>query len=133
RLNKEVAAGSHELVEADAQARKEIVGVHHDLQAERERLNRDWDDLEQERQQIARDRQTKSALAAGAQILGTLFIAALLLGFCWYVLVGVRRDSDVESGLTELLVHELLTDEVHKLPAGEEIPALPIPQAKTTR
>ena len=38
QLNKEVASGSHQLVEADAQARQEIVGVHHDLQAERTRL-----------------------------------------------------------------------------------------------
>ena len=38
-LNKEVASGTHQLVEADAQTRKEIVGVHHELQAERTRLD----------------------------------------------------------------------------------------------
>src|SRR5262245_51317897 len=52
RLNKEVASGTHELVAADAQARKEIVGVHHELQAERARLDTSWKDLEGERQQI---------------------------------------------------------------------------------
>src|SRR5262245_22462909 len=60
RVNREVAAGSHELVEADARARKEIVGVHHDIQSERMRLASGWDNLEQERQQIARDRRTES-------------------------------------------------------------------------
>ena len=38
-LNKEVAGGTHRLVEADAQARKEVIGVHRDLQAERSRLD----------------------------------------------------------------------------------------------
>ena len=45
RLNKEVATGTHELVEADPQGRKEMVGVHHDLQAERERQASEWDIL----------------------------------------------------------------------------------------
>ncbi len=52
-LNKEVASGTRELVAADAQARKEIVGVHRDLQAERTRLDTGWDALEKERQHIA--------------------------------------------------------------------------------
>jgi len=38
-LSKEVASGTQRLVGADAQARKEIVGVHRDLQAERMRLD----------------------------------------------------------------------------------------------
>ena len=62
-LNKEVAGGTHRLVEADAQARKEIVGVHRDLQAERTRLDTGWNALEQERQQIAGQRRTESMLA----------------------------------------------------------------------
>src|SRR5882757_4159100 len=61
-LNKEVAGGTHQLVEADAQARKEIVGVHHELQAERTRPDSGWNALEQERQQIASQRRTESML-----------------------------------------------------------------------
>src|SRR4051812_28760879 len=61
-LNKEVAAGTRELVAADSQARKEIVGVHHELQAERTQLDTGWDALENERRQIADERRTESML-----------------------------------------------------------------------
>ena len=125
RLNKEVAAGSHELVEADARARKEIVGVHRDLQAERERLASSWDNLEYERQQIARDRRTESALSAGAQIAGAVIVTALLFGFCWYVLIAVRRNSDTDARLNELLVEELLADEPLTLSAEKQRASLP--------
>src|SRR5215216_4653667 len=62
QLTKEVASGSHQLVEADAKARQEIVGVHHDLQAERTRLDTSWYALEQERKGIATQRRTESLL-----------------------------------------------------------------------
>ena len=42
-LNQEVASGTHQLVAADAEARKEIVVVHHDLQAERSKLDSELD------------------------------------------------------------------------------------------
>ena len=61
-LNKEVASGTHQLVEADAKARTEIVGVHHDLQAERTRLDTSWSELESERREIAGQRRTESML-----------------------------------------------------------------------
>ena len=71
-LNKEVASGTHQLVEADAQARKEIVGVHHELQAERTRLDTGWNSLEQERRQIAGQRRTESMLVPVIQAGGLL-------------------------------------------------------------
>src|SRR5262245_58902790 len=60
QLNREVAAGSHQLVEADAKARQEIVGVHRDLQAERTRLDTGWSQLEEDRRQIATQRRSES-------------------------------------------------------------------------
>src|SRR4051812_16251423 len=53
QLTKEVASGSHQLVEADARARTEMVGVHHDIQAERSRLDTSRSELESERREIA--------------------------------------------------------------------------------
>ena len=94
-LNKEVASGTHRLVEADAQARKEIVGVHRDLQAERTRLDTGWSDLEQERRQIAGERRTESLLAPAVQTAGLLAVVALVLGFCWYALVKVRHERRI--------------------------------------
>src|SRR5262245_42992267 len=81
-LNREVASGTHQLVQADAKARQEIVGVHRDLQAERTRVDTGWNALEQERRQIAGQRRTESMIVP---IFG-LLLAIVLLGFCWYTL-----------------------------------------------
>ena len=81
-LNKEVASGTRKLVAADAQARKEIVGVHHDLQAERTRLDVGWNSLEQERQQIATQRRTESMWVPVVQAGGLIAVVVALLGFC---------------------------------------------------
>src|SRR6185295_6133925 len=77
-LNKEVASGTHRLVEADAQARKEIVGVHRDLQAERSRLDSSWNELEDDRRQLAGQRRTASALVAVAQVSGGVLLLTVL-------------------------------------------------------
>jgi hypothetical protein len=117
-LGKEVAAGSRELVQADAQARKEIVGVHRELQAERTRLDSGWTALEEERRQMASQRRTESMLAPVVSLLGGILLVALLLGFCWYVLIAVRRGDDTDAQLNELLVCEILPDEQPLLTAS---------------
>jgi hypothetical protein len=76
-LNQEVASGTRRLVDADAQARKEIVGVHRDLQIERTRLDTGWNDLEQQRRQIAAQRRTESALAPVVTLVGGLLLAVV--------------------------------------------------------
>src|SRR3982751_1682465 len=73
QLNKEVASGTHQLVEADAKARQEIVGVHRDLQAERTRLDANWSQLENERRDIATQRRTESTFVSVAKASGYLF------------------------------------------------------------
>ena len=117
------------LVEADAQARKEIVGVHHDLQAERTRLDTSWNELEGERRQIAGQRRTESMLVPVTSLVGGGLLVVVLLGFCWYALVAVRRGDDTDAELNELLIHEILPDEPPLLSVGSRPPALlrPIP------
>jgi hypothetical protein len=110
-LNKEVASGSHQLVEADAQARKEIVGVHHDLQAERTRLDTNWNALEQERKQIAGERRTESMLVPVTTLVGGVSLVVVLLGFCWYAVVAARSGNDTDAQLNELLIREILPGE----------------------
>src|SRR3982750_1835433 len=83
QVNKEVAAGSHQLVEADAKARQEIVGVHRDLQAERSRLEADWTELHAERKEIATELRTESTFVSVAKATGYLFLVVTVLGFCW--------------------------------------------------
>ena len=96
------------IVEADAKARQEIVGVHRDLQAERTRLDTGWTALESDRKEIAGERRTESTLASMTTIAGSILLAAVLLGFCWFILIGARQDhASVE--LTELLVQRIAT------------------------
>jgi hypothetical protein len=107
QLNKEVASGSHQLVEADAKARQDIVGVHHDLQAERTRLDTSRSELEVERREIAGQRRTESMLVP----VSGLLLLIVLLSFCWYALVASRRNENSDAQLTELLIREILPDE----------------------
>jgi len=116
QLNKEVTSDTHQLVEADAQARKEIVGVHHELQAERTRLDTGWDTLEQEWRRIAGQRRTESMLVPIAGIL----LLIVLLGFCWYALVASRRGDDTDAQLNELLIQEIAPDEPPLLSIGQK-------------
>lgn len=130
-LNKEVTRGTQRLVEADSQTRKEIVGVHHELQAERTRLDTRWEALEQERRQIAGERRTESMLVP----ISGLLLATIVLGFCWYALAAVRHDDGNDAQLNELLIHEILPDETPLLTSSQPMPSLisnsaPEPPAK---
>jgi hypothetical protein len=107
-LNKEVASGAHQLVAADAQARKEIINVHHELQAERSRLDTSHDALEKERQNIASERQTDSILTALAPLFSTVVLVVVLLGFCWSMTVAAHRRESSDFDVSDLLVRELV-------------------------
>jgi hypothetical protein len=81
KLQQDVAGGTQQLVAADADARHEIVAVHHDLQTERSGLDTGWSALEEERKQIAHERRTESVLLPTIQLLGGLVLVVTLLGF----------------------------------------------------
>lgn len=123
-LNKEVASGTHRLVEADAQARKEIVAVHRDLQAERTRLDTGWNRLESERQRIASQRRTESMLGPLATLLGGLLLVVVLLGFCWYAVGAAHANENHDSELNRLLVRDLMDGESLLLAAGRRPPPM---------
>jgi hypothetical protein len=127
-LNKEVASGAHQLVAADAQARKEIVGVHHELQAERTRLDSGWNSLEEERRQIAGRRRTESLLVPVVQAGGLLALVLVLLGFCWSAIASCRNSDHSDAQLNEILVCELLPDQSTYL-AGDARPLLDQPRS----
>ena len=124
RVTDQVAEGSRKLVEADAIARKEIVVVHRDLQAERATLGNQWNNLEAERQQIAQDRQTVSMLVPVAQAVGGLLLATVVVGFCWSLIHGLRKTNANDSELKELLLREFASDQPSLLPAPGMQPML---------
>ena len=107
KLQRDVANGTQKLVTADAEARHEIIAVHHDLQAERSRLDGGWSSLEDERKQLAFDRRAESVLVPVAEGLGATLIVLALLGFSWHALVTLRSETATDAELNELLIQEL--------------------------
>jgi len=110
-LNREVAEGTRRLVEADAETRKEIVQVHRELQSERTALTKGFDALESERRQLAQERRTESVLIPAIKGAGIALVGAVVLGFCWTLLSGLRNDNASDAELNELLISDLVRDQ----------------------
>jgi hypothetical protein len=110
-LQKEVARGTRSLVEADAAARQEIVGVHRELQAERQQLGTGWNDLEEERRQLAQMRRTESLVVPMVQAVGAVVLVTMLMGFLWQLLASTRSSDSIDVELSELLIQQMLVDE----------------------
>lgn len=132
-LQQTVARGTQELVIADAEARREMVGVHQELQAERERLDTGRDALEAERQHAAQQRRTESLLVPTLEAAGVVLTAIVIVGFLWHVLARERTNEAVDVELRELLVAELLAqpspkDVRPRLPTSHATAALPSPE-----
>jgi hypothetical protein len=111
KLHQEVATGARELVAADAKARDDMLGVHHDLQSERAQLDSGWNALEIERRQTASERRTESILVSLFPVIGGTAVVILLLGFCWYAVGAAHTSEDSDFRLEEYLVCEILPDE----------------------
>ena len=76
-LQREVAEGSRRLVEADAQARQEMVTLQREVQAERTEVGRQRDLLEGDRRDLAAKRRLDPIIAAAITNIG-LLLACLL-------------------------------------------------------
>ncbi|WP_339749139.1 hypothetical protein [uncultured Rubinisphaera sp.] len=109
-LQQEVAAGSRELVAADAQARQELVTIQRELHSQREGLDQQRDRLEQERRELASSRYWESLLGVVIQNLGLIVLCLLPLTICWLLL---RQTSEPVSDqeVAELLLNDLTSDE----------------------
>lgn len=110
QLNREVAAGTKRLVEQDAAARKELAGVQSAIQSEREQLWNSWDALEGERQQIASDRRTKSALSVMFRGTSLVAVALICLAFSWLALRSLSDESTGDAAVYEVLMDGLESD-----------------------
>ncbi len=108
-----------------AEAAKQIVLVHGDLQAERRELSGGWNDLESERRQIATQRRTESALAVAARGAGVVAVVLLALGIALILLLGQRHD-DSNDALVALVVRESLRSgsQLAELRRGDPTPRL---------
>jgi leucyl-tRNA synthetase len=149
--NQQVAEAARELVTADAHARQEAIQMQREvaqreaesrrelaalqrevqtaIQQDRQSLNRQHEDLEHERRQIAQQRQRDPILAAAisSAVLVLACLAPLLL--CWYVLHVAGRSSPDDAAVSELLIQELAGEQPRLLPRLSSPPALEHHQA----
>ena len=120
RQSQEIAQAARLLVEADAKARGDVIQLQTDLeksaQAMRTSLDRQHEDLENERRQLASQRQRDPIIAAAILDAGMILACLLPLVLAWYVLRNLQQEP-ADAALGELLVQELVADEPLLLPS----------------
>ncbi len=111
RQSTEVAQATHQLIEADAKSRQELITaqtrLQQDMQSERCALDRQHQDLETERKQLAAQRQRDPILAAAILQAAMLLACILPLVLCFFVLHVLRRETANEA-FSELLIQEFV-------------------------
>ena len=131
-LHQEVAEGSRRLVEADAQARKEMVTLQREAQAERSEIGRQRDTLEHERRDLAAQRRLDPIIAAAIMNIGLLLACLLPLILCWQLL-SRRPDPANDSAIVEVLLEDLVTDKPLLLPQIENQRSIGLREANDER
>lgn len=106
-LHGKVAEGSSEMVTSDAAARKELVTLHREVQAERAEFGKQRDALELDRKEIAAERKRDSLTASAILSLGTLAACLAPLAICWYLLRSPPGESD-DSQVADLLLSDVI-------------------------
>jgi hypothetical protein len=80
--------------------------------------------LEAERKAIAAERKWDQLLAPAVQDLGVFLVIAAIVGFCWYLLMGLRHDSVTDKEVGELLIQEMVAEKPILLPPAH--PSQPV-------
>jgi hypothetical protein len=123
----QIAQATRQLVAADAQAREELIAVQarlqHDLQAEREGIDRNRDELEAERKDLATHRHRDPLIAAAIIQAATLLACLLPIFLCLAILRALRHEA-TDPALDEVLIRELVAP--HLLPPETGLLATPL-------
>jgi len=109
-LQREVAKGSRELIEADAKSRQDIVTLHREVQQERAEFGKQRDSLEADRRELASQRQRDSLTAAAITTGGLLVCCVLPLVLCWYLLQRPNDPAD-DHQVVEVLLEDLVAQQ----------------------
>lgn len=109
--NRQVIDASQKLVEAEAQARRDNSQLQQQIQSERSRISEQRDALEQERREIANQRNRDPIIAESIQAAVGVLVAVLPLAVAVYLLRGLFHRSDEES-MADVLVEELLNHDL---------------------
>jgi hypothetical protein len=118
RVNREVAAGTKRLVEADAEARRQVVTLQQDLQAERQQIAAGRDALESERQRMAAERHRDPIIAAAINGFGAILACLLPLALSGYLLHSLYAGRPEEE-IGELLISDLVAESPLLFPQSE--------------
>ena len=147
RLNREVAEHNQRLIEVDAQARQEVLQVQRELierdaegrqqldalqrevqgavSQERSSLDRQHEKLEDERKEIAKQRNRDPIVAAAITGLGVVLACLAPIVLAIYLLRSVRDETPSDAELAELLVQEIASDRsILFSPVGQGRPCL---------
>jgi hypothetical protein len=108
--NRQVLEATNKLVEADAKSRTENIELHRQIESERSGINLQRDALEQERRQIAEQRNRDPIVADSILAVGGLIAAILPLLVCLALLRGLFGRSDHEA-LAEVLIEDLVSQQ----------------------
>ena len=114
-LQQEVASGSRELVEADAQARREMTTLQREIQTEQSEIGHQRDQLEAERREIADSRNRDPIIAAAITRVAFVVVSLLPLLICWLLLQQKVEPAD-KNEITELLLDDLVLAEPRLVP-----------------
>ena len=147
RLNREVAASHQRVIEADAQSRQEVLQVQRELierdeqgrqelnalqrdsqtaiHQERSSLDHQHEKLDDERKEIAKQRNRDPIVAAAITGLGVILACLAPIVLAIYLLRTVHRQEPTDAELAELLVQEMASDKpVLFGPRGQGPPCL---------
>jgi hypothetical protein len=130
--SKAIAQGSQQLVDADADARRDVIKLQQDLRHDQAEIGHYRDALEAERKAIAWERKTESAIGSGLVVLGLLLACLAPLVLAGIALIGLFKEPTTEEEghiLVEELAHSFLVEQVPDSPAfphaAADPPSLP--------
>lgn len=121
---KSIAQGSQQLVEADANSRRELIEMQNSLRADQAELAKQRDALEVARAEIAADRLTDSQLANGIVAVGVLIAAVAPLVLAGLALIGLWREPTREEEghvLIEELSRAFIVDQAPTVPRIDQM------------
>lgn len=120
--SKQIVDASQRLVEGDAQARRDLLKAQKqlrgELHSERAGIDRQREEMEQERRNIAAQRHRDPVIAQAIGAVGLTLACLLPLLLAAYVIRAVNQDGDASAELGKLLVIEMTAEQPLLLPVS---------------
>lgn len=126
--SQQIVEASRHLVEADAMARQQMIEAHaalqQGIQESQANVERQRDELEQERRDFAQQRHRDPIVAESVGMIALTLACALPLLLAGYVLYTVNNSKGDDPALGELLINDLVAEEPLLLRSSRPVPRL---------